>query len=125
MEPIDEEEILAAARRNREAREILEEALRELRPAAERNVVGAVVNFAAGAGMWGFGHAIASSVEEYGLTPSYFLTGLLAIFQVLLPLFYLFNGLRHLKPRPRDRLLHFLAQEALARIDEAGPKVRQ
>lgn len=46
MEPIDEEEILAAARRNREAREILEEALRELRPAAERNVVGAVLTIA-------------------------------------------------------------------------------
>jgi hypothetical protein len=124
MEPIDEEEVLAAVRRDREVREMFEEALRELRPAADRNVAGAVVNFTAGAVMWGFGYAVAGSIEENSISQSQFPIHHLVVFQVLVPLLFLFNGIRHLRPRPRDRLLLFLAQEARGRFDAACAKGR-
>jgi hypothetical protein len=116
MIELDEEELLDAIRKNREAREIRREAIEFLRARTARNVPSAVALFVLGLFVFA-GHlwraaSIEGPVSELG-----------QLLGVGVPILFLILGIGYLRSDPRDRLLLILAEESQSTCQ--SPSIRE
>ncbi|MBL9160726.1 MAG: hypothetical protein JNJ70_24820 [Verrucomicrobiales bacterium] len=104
----DDEELLEAIRKNREAREIRREAIEFLRARTVRNIPRGIFLFALSA-VYGFGSNWMDSEMDRELS-AYDMT-----MRGVVVMFVIWMGIRQFAIDPRDRLLLLLAEESQAK----------
>lgn len=116
MSDPDEEELLEAIRKNREAREIRQEAIEFLRARTVRNMPSAIALFVIGLLVF-VGHLWRAA--SFGRPES----ELAQLLGVGVPILFLILGIGYLRSDPRDRLLLILAEESQS--SSQSPSIRE